>query len=49
VPVKNSTPYEISKDKYNGIKFEPVKTKALRLEVALPQDFASGIHEWSVK
>lgn len=49
VPVKNLTPYEISKDKYNGIKFEPVKTKALRLEVILPSDFATGIHEWSVK
>src|SRR5215203_3579013 len=49
VPVKNQTPYEISKDKYNGIKFEPVKTKALRLEVTLPADFATGIHEWSVK
>jgi hypothetical protein len=49
VPVKNLTPYEISKDKYNGIRFEPVKTKALRIEVQLPEDFATGVHEWSVK
>jgi DUF1680 family protein len=49
IPVKNLTPYEISKDKYNSIKFEPVKTKALRIEVKLPADFATGIHEWSVK
>ena len=49
VPVKNVTPYEISKDKYNGIRFEPVKTKALRVEVQLPEDFATGVHEWSVK
>lgn len=49
VPVKNLTPYEISKDKYNGIKFEPLKTKALRIGVQLPADFATGLHEWSVK
>lgn len=49
VPVKNLTPYEISKDKYNGIRFEPVKTKALRIEVQLPKDFAAGVHEWVVK
>ncbi|MBO9682534.1 MAG: glycoside hydrolase family 127 protein [Flavisolibacter sp.] len=49
VPVKNLTPYEISKDKYNGIRFEPVKTKALRMEVQLPEDFATGVHEWNVK
>jgi hypothetical protein len=49
VPVKNLTPFEVSKDKYNIIKFEPVKTKALRLEVKLPEEFAAGIHEWSVK
>lgn len=49
VAVKNLTPYEVSKDKYNTVKFEPVKTKALRLEVKLPEEFATGIHEWSVK
>ncbi|HEV8287252.1 MAG TPA: beta-L-arabinofuranosidase domain-containing protein [Chitinophagaceae bacterium] len=49
IPVKNLTPYEISKDKYNSIKFEPVKTKALRIEVKLPEDFATGLHEWIVK
>ena len=49
VPVKNLTTYEIAKDKYNGIRFEPVKTKALRVEVQLPQDFAAGVHEWVVK
>jgi uncharacterized protein len=49
VPVKNTTPYEIAKDKYNSVKFEPVTTKALRLEVKLPEDFATGLHEWMVK
>ena len=49
VPVKNTTPYEIVKDKYNTVKFEPVTTTALKLEVKLPADYATGIHEWIVK
>ncbi|QCR24963.1 six-hairpin glycosidase [Pontibacter sp. SGAir0037] len=49
VPVNNITAYEIAKDKYNTIKFEPVKTTALRLEVLLPAEHATGIHEWSIE
>jgi len=49
VPVKNTTPYEIVKDTYNTVKFEPVTTTALKLEVKLPVDYATGIHEWIVK
>jgi DUF1680 family protein len=49
VPVKNTTPYEVAKDKYNVVKFEPVTTTALKIEVQLPEKSASGIHEWKVK
>jgi hypothetical protein len=49
VPVKNTTAYEIAKDKYNLVSFEPVITTALKLEVQLPVDNASGIHEWIVE
>ena len=49
VPVKNIGEYEISKDKFNSVKFEPVVTTALKLEVQLPADNASGIHEWIVE
>ncbi|SFD77100.1 hypothetical protein SAMN05518672_103153 [Chitinophaga sp. CF118] len=49
VPVKNTTPYEIAKDKYNSVQFEPVNTTALKLEIQLPEENASGIHEWIVK
>ncbi len=49
IPVKNSNSYEVAKDRYDVIKFEPVKTKALKLEVQLPEKHASGIHEWIVK
>jgi DUF1680 family protein len=49
IPVTNTTAYEISKDKYNSVQFEPVKTTALKLEIQLPVDNASGIHEWIVQ
>ena len=49
VLVKNSTPYEIAKDKYNIVQFEPVTTTAVKLEVQLPADYATGIHEWIIK
>jgi len=39
----------IAKDKFNTIQFEPVSTKALKLEVQLSKDNAAGIHEWKVK
>lgn len=49
VPVKNVSPYTVTKDKYDSVRFEPVKTSALKLEVQLPAENASGIHEWIVK
>lgn len=49
LPVKATTPYEIAKDKYDTVQFEPVKTTALKLVVQLPENDASGIHEWIVK
>ena len=47
--VKNTVPYEIAKDKYNVLTFEPVTTTALKLVVQLPSDNSAGIHEWAVK
>ncbi|WP_167443301.1 glycoside hydrolase family 127 protein [Mucilaginibacter endophyticus] len=49
VPVKNTTPYTVSKDGFNVVTFEPVATTALRMEIQLPVDNSSGIHEWAVK
>ena len=49
VPVKNTSPYEISKDSYNTVKFETVKTTALRVVIKLPKNYATGVHEWIVK
>lgn len=49
VPVKNVRPYELAKDKYNTVKFEPVTTSALRMEIKLPKEHATGVHEWIIK
>ncbi len=49
VPVNNTTQYEIAKDRFNVVKFEPVQTTALKLEVQLPENHSTGIHEWKVK
>ena len=47
--VENTMPYENEKDKLNEIRFTPVETSALRLEVQLPADNSSGIYEWEVQ
>jgi len=47
--VENSTPYENGKDKLNEVRFTPVETSALKLEVQLPADNSSGIYEWIVE
>ncbi|MDP2915991.1 MAG: glycoside hydrolase family 127 protein [Candidatus Aminicenantes bacterium] len=49
VPVKNVGPYGVEKDKYNTVRFAPVNTAGLRLEIRLPEKFSAGIQEWKVK
>jgi DUF1680 family protein len=49
LPVKNLDSYGVEKDKYNKVRFSPIRTQALRLEIQLPEKFSSGIQEWKVK
>jgi uncharacterized protein len=49
VPVVATSAYELSKDKYNKVSFEPITTTALKLELQQPADNSAGIHEWIVK
>lgn len=49
VPVQATTPYEIAKNKYNAVKFAPIRTTAIRMKIKLPKDHATGVHEWIVK
>jgi DUF1680 family protein len=48
-PVKNLKPYKVTKDAWDQVDFEVVKTSAVRLEVRLGKDYSSGIHEWVVE
>jgi uncharacterized protein len=47
-PVINLSNYKIDKDKYDELKFEKVKTTAIRMEVTLQKNWSSGIHEWEI-
>jgi DUF1680 family protein len=48
-PVRGASGYGCEGDKYNRTTFDPVQTDGLRVEVQLPDDFSSGIHEWRVE
>lgn len=47
--VRTRSAYGTAKDQYNALTFDPVQTSALRLEVQLPKEHASGIMEWAVE
>ncbi len=48
LPVKNTSPYVITKDGFNKLEFEKVKTTGMKLEFQLPADNSTGIHEWKL-
>ncbi|GAB4243351.1 MAG: glycoside hydrolase family 127 protein [Acidobacteriota bacterium] len=49
VPVQVQGPYEVAKDRFCRVRFTPVRTTALRLEVTLQPNWSAGIHEWDVR
>ena len=48
-PVTDADHYPTTRGAACTVNFSPVKTKALRLEVTQPDEFSSGLFEWSVK
>ena len=48
-PVKTKSTYTVTKDGWDSMEFESVKTSALKLMVKLNKDFSTGIYEWSVE
>jgi DUF1680 family protein len=48
-PVENPSAYGVKKGFENEVTFKPVSTTAVKIEVVLPSDNASGIYEWSVQ
>ena len=51
VAVENITPYTVDLDRYNWVRFHPVETTALRIEVELDSSgpWSGGILEWIVE
>lgn len=49
LPVETTDKYDIHINQYDRIRFKPVKTTALKLEVQLPAEHSAGIQEWIVK
>lgn len=49
LPVETTDKYDIHINQYDKIRFKPVKTTALKLEVQLPAEHSAGIQEWIVK
>ena len=49
IPVKAAGEYGTAKDAWNTVKFPPVRTTALRLEVQLQKEWSAGVHEWKIK
>jgi DUF1680 family protein len=48
-PVETSDPYGVERDRFNTVRFKPVTTSGLRLEVTSQSNWSSGIQEWKVK
>jgi DUF1680 family protein len=48
-PVEAEGAYGVDLDRYNAVKFKPVKTDALRLELAEQPNYSAGIEEWKVQ
>jgi DUF1680 family protein len=41
--------YGVEKDRYNRVRFQPVATSGLRLEIIMQQKWSAGIQKWKVK
>lgn len=48
-PVTGADKYGVEKGTGNTVNFDPVKTKAVKLEVRQPDKYSSGLFEWEVQ
>ncbi len=48
-PVADASGYGTARDRDNRVRFAPVRTTALRVEVQLQEGFSGGILEWKVE
>ena len=48
-PIEPQNEYTTRKGSKNTVRFTPVETNALRLEVTLPDDNSAGVFEWEIE
>jgi DUF1680 family protein len=48
-PVETTGEYSVAKDRYNTVRFKPVTTSVLRLELTMQPEVSAGVQEWKVK
>jgi DUF1680 family protein len=48
-PVEPDRDHDVTKDRFNEVRFSPVETTSLRLEVKLRRRYSAGILEWQVR
>ena len=48
-PVETLDQFGVAKDKFNTVKFTPVTTTALRVEVQAQNNVSVGMQKWTVK
>jgi hypothetical protein len=49
VPVETADAYGVERDRYNRVRFAPVETSGLRLEVTMQPEVSAGVQEWRVR
>lgn len=47
-PVTTPSGYAVSKDSFDSVSFQPVMTRALKLEITLQPAYSTGVHEWTI-
>jgi hypothetical protein len=48
-PVKPEGRYTVTKNAWDSLDFEPVRTSSVKIKVKLNKEYASGIYEWIIK
>jgi DUF1680 family protein len=48
-PVTGAGEFGVAKDAYNTVRFAPVRTTALRIELVMQPNVSAGVQEWRVK
>lgn len=49
IPVKNKTVYNVSKDAWDTIIFDEVKTESIRIKLKLKKEYSAGVHEIAIE